>query len=106
MIMQHRLIGPVDRVFVNGPEDLGSIPVRVLPMTFKMVLDTPLLNTLQYKVCIKGKVEQSREGSSTFPIHLGVVAVEKGAVESPSTTVTNITYYARNIHSLSKKERT
>ena len=29
-----------------------------------MVLDTSLLNTQQYKVCIKGKVEQSRERSS------------------------------------------
>ena len=27
--------------------------------TLKMVLDTSLLNTQQYKVCIKGKVEQS-----------------------------------------------
>ena len=27
-----------------------------------MVLDTSLLNTQQYKVRIKGKVEQSREG--------------------------------------------
>ena len=30
---------------------------------FKMVLDTFLLNTQQYKVRIKGKVEQSRERS-------------------------------------------
>ena len=29
-----------------------------------MVLDTTLLNTRQYKVHIKGKVEQSREKSS------------------------------------------
>ena len=29
-----------------------------------MVLDTSLLNTQQYKVHIKGKVEQSREKSS------------------------------------------
>ena len=32
-----------------------------------MVLDTSLLNTQQYKVRIKGKVEQSREKSSAFP---------------------------------------
>ena len=61
-----RLIGLVGRVFVNGPGDLGSIPGRVLPKTFKMVLDTTLLNTLQYKVRIKGKVEQSRERSSAL----------------------------------------
>ena len=51
----HRLIGLVGRVFVNGPEDLGSIPGRVIPKTFKMVLDTALLNTQQYLVRIKGK---------------------------------------------------
>ena len=34
---------------------------------FKMVLDTSLLNTQQYKVRIKGKVEQSRERSSSLP---------------------------------------
>ena len=33
----------------------------------KKVLDTALLNTQQYKVRIKGKVEQSRERSSALP---------------------------------------
>ena len=55
--------GLVGRVFANGTEDLGSIPGRVIPNTFKMVLDT----TQQYKVRIKGKVEQSRESSSAPP---------------------------------------
>ena len=59
-------IGPVGRVFANGPGDLGSIPGRVIPKTLKMVLDTSLLNTQQYKVCIKGKVEHSRERSSAL----------------------------------------
>ena len=61
------LIGLVGRMFANGPEDLGSIPGRVIWKTLKMVLDTSFLNTQQYKVCIKGKVEQSRERSSTLP---------------------------------------
>ena len=52
-----------------------------------MVLGTSLLNTQQYKVRIKGKMEQSRERSSAF----GVVAIEKGAFGSPSTTVTYFT---------------
>ena len=47
------------RVFANDPEDLGSIPGHVIPKTFKMVIDTSLLNTQQYKERIKGKVEQS-----------------------------------------------
>ena len=61
------IIGLVGRVFANGPVDLGSIPGRVIPKTLKMVLDTSLLNTQQYKVCIKGKVEKSRERSSALP---------------------------------------
>ena len=68
-----RLIGQVDRVFANGPADLGSIPGRVIPKTcvipktLKMVLDTSLRNTQQYKVRMKGKVEQSWERSITLP---------------------------------------
>ena len=49
-------IGLVGRVFANGPGDLGLISGRVLPKTLKMVLDTSLLNTRKYKVCIEGKV--------------------------------------------------
>ena len=61
------MFGLVDRVFANGPGGLGSIPGRIIPKTLKMVLDTSLLNTQQYKVHIKGKVEQSRERSSILP---------------------------------------
>ena len=53
-----------------------------------MVLDTSLLNTQQYKVRIESKVQQSRERSSP-PV---VVAIEKGALCSPLTMVTNFTY--------------
>ena len=60
------LISQVGRVFANGPGDVGLITVRVIPKTLKKVLDTNLLNTQQYKVCIKGKVEQSREWSSAL----------------------------------------
>ena len=78
-------------MFANGPGDLGSIPGRVIPKTLKMELDTTLLNTQHYKVRFKGKVEQSREWSSAPPLHLGVVAIEKGAFGSPSTMVANFT---------------
>ena len=61
------LIGLVGRVCTDGLGDLGSIPGRVIPKTLKMVLDTSLLNTQQYKVGIKGKVEQSRERSNAVP---------------------------------------
>ena len=63
----NRLIGLVGRVFANGPGDLGSIPGRIIPKTLKIVLDTSLLNTQQYKICIKGKVEKSRERNITLP---------------------------------------
>ena len=53
----------------------GSIPGRVIPKILKMVLDASLLNTQHYKVWI-----------------LGVVAIEKGAFRSYSTTVANFFY--------------
>ena len=63
----NRLIGLVGRVFASGLGDLGSIPSCVISKTLKMVLDTSLLNTQQYKVRIKGKVELTRERSSALP---------------------------------------
>ena len=63
----NRPIGELGRVFINGPGDRGSIPGRVIPKTQKIVLDISLLNTQHYKVRIKGKVEQSKERSSTLP---------------------------------------
>ena len=67
MSINNRLIGLVGRVFTNDWGDLGSIPGRVIPKTLKMVPDTSLLNTQQYKVHIKGKVEQFKERSSALP---------------------------------------
>ena len=62
-----------------------------------MVLDTSLLNTQQYKVRIKGKVEQSMERNSALPYTSGVVAIEKGAFGSPSTKVVDYYFsYAKN----------
>ena len=63
----NRLIGLVGRVFANSPGDLGPIPDRGIPKTFKMVLDTSLLNNQQYKVRVKGEVEQSWERSIALP---------------------------------------
>ena len=40
-------------MFANGLGDLGSIPGQVIPETQKILLDTFLLNTQQYKVRIK-----------------------------------------------------
>ncbi len=79
------------RVFANCPGDVGSIPGRVMPKTQKMVLDASLLNAQHYKGRIKGKVEKGKELRP--PLHLGVVAIEKGAFGSPSTMVANFTFY-------------
>ena len=57
----------MSRVFANVPGGRGSTPGRVIPKTKKMILDAVLLNTQDYKVKIKGKVEQSRERSSALP---------------------------------------
>ena len=60
--------------------------------TLKMELDTTLLNTQHYKVRFKGK--WSNPGNGVAPsLHLGVVAIEKGAFGSPSTMVANFTYF-------------
>ena len=53
-----------------GPGDPGSVPGHVIPKTLKMALDTSLLYTQQYKVYIKGEVEQSRERNSALPYTL------------------------------------
>ena len=59
----------------------------------KMVLVASLLNTQQYTVGIKGKVEQSKGRSiTTPPPQIGIVAIEKRAFGSPSTKVANFTF--------------
>ena len=57
-------------MFTNGPGDWGSIQGRVIPKTQKMVLNDFLINTQNYKVWIKSKVEQSRERNSILPYTL------------------------------------
>ena len=65
--MVYRLTSLVGRVFANGLGDLGSFLGRTIPKTLKVILDTSLHNTQQYKVRIKSKVEQFREKSSALP---------------------------------------
>ena len=44
----------------------GFNPCQVILRTHKMVLDTSLLNSQYYNVWIKGKVEKSKEKSSSL----------------------------------------
>ena len=56
------------------------------PLFGRGITPCTLLYTQYYKVRIKSKVEQSRERSSA-PLRFGVVAIEKGIFELPSTMV-------------------
>ena len=80
------------RVFANGLGDLGSISGRVIPKTQKTVLNASLLNTQRYKVRIKGKVEQSRERSSTFPYTLVQQLSKREPSGHPRLTLSTLLY--------------
>ena len=88
----------LDVVFVNGPEHLGSVPGHVIQKSLKMVLDTSLLNTRQYKVSIKGKVEQSRERSSVLPNTLVLKRKPSGCPLLWSSTLLTFRYYLTSVH--------
>ena len=72
----------MDRVFVNGPENQGSIPGHVILKTKEWYLISQ-----HYQ---GEKWSNPREGERP-PLHIGIVAIEKGAFGSPSTTVFNFT---------------
>ncbi len=60
-----------------------------------MVCVASLLNTQHYMVRIQGKNGAIQGMELRPPLHLSVVAIEKGAFGSPSTKVANFTYYFR-----------
>ena len=63
-------IGLMNRVFVNRSGRPRFNPWSNHTKDSKMVLDATLLNAQYYKVRIKGKVEKSKEWSSTLPYTL------------------------------------
>ena len=69
-VRANQSIRQIGRMFANGPWDWGSTLGRVIPKTQKIILDVSLLNTQHYEVGIKGKVEQSKERSNSFPYTL------------------------------------
>ena len=71
------------RVVANGLRDQGAIPGHIIPKTQKSVHDASLLNTQHYKVWIKGKWRNP----------VVVVANEKEAFRSLSTTISQLTTY-------------
>ena len=82
----------VGRVFANGPADVGSIPSRVIPKTLKWYLIPPCLILSNIRYVSRVKWSNPGKGLSS-PLHFGVVAIEKGALWSPSTTVPNFYIY-------------
>ena len=74
-------IGLVARVFADGLRYQGSIPIQFTPNFQEIVKETSLLNTLYYKVGIKGNVGNPRKGVVPSYTH-----------SSPSITVANINF--------------
>ena len=82
----------VRRVFANGPGDLGSIPGRVsYQRLLKWNLIPPCLTLSIIRYGSRVKWSNPGNGVARPPLHLGVVAIEKGAFGSPSTMVANFT---------------
>ena len=82
--------GLVGRVFSIGPRDRNFNPGRIILKHSKMVFYAALHKTQHYKVRLKWTNPGKGEA---FLLHLGVIALEKGAFGKSSTTVTNFTYY-------------
>ena len=78
-------------VNINSPRDRGSIPGLVISKTQKLYLRPPCLTLSTIR---QGSRESGAilEKESHPPLHIGVVAIEKGAFVSPSTTVANDLY--------------
>ena len=87
----------MSRVFANSSRDRGSVPGRIIPKTQKKkkkknwYLMPPCLTL---SIIRQGsRVKWSNPGNGVAPpLHLSVVAIEKGAFRSPSSKVTNFTY--------------
>ena len=52
---------------LNGPGVRSSIPGQVIPKTQKMVHNSSLLNTQNYKIQIKSKWSNAGKGAAPFP---------------------------------------
>ena len=86
----YRPIGLMSRVFTNGLGDRVSIRGRVIPKMQKWYLIPPYL-TLSI-IRYRPRVKRGNPGKGVAAsLHLGVVAIEKGAFGSLLSTVTNFT---------------
>ena len=84
----NRFIGQLGRVFTNDLGERGSIPGQVIPK----IPPCLTLSIIRYVSSVKW----NNPGKGVAPpLHLGVVATEKGAFGSPSTSVANFTCHYR-----------
>ena len=86
-IIDNQAIGLMSRMFANGLEDRGSILGRVIPKIQKWYLMLLCLS-----LSIIWQASRAIQGwSSAFLLHLGVVAIVKGAFGPPSTIEMRLT---------------
>ena len=83
----------VCRVFANKQRDRGSISGLVIPKIQKWYFISPCLILCIFRYV--SKVKGSNPGKGVAHSHLDMLAFEKGAFESPVTTVANFTYSHR-----------
>ena len=81
------------RVFANGPWDLVQSQVKSYQRLKKWYLMPPGLTRSIISYRSRVKWSNPGKGVAPPPLHLGVVAIEKGAFESPSTIVANFYLY-------------
>ena len=81
-------------VFANGPGERSSVPGRVLPKIQKwyLMLACLTLSIIRYGSRVKWS---NPENEVVHSQHIVVVAIEKGAFESPSTKGDNFTLLTR-----------
>ena len=85
-------IGIMNRVFANGPVDLGSIPGQVIPKTQKWYLMLPCLTLSIIRFGSRVKRSNPRKEIATSPTPW-CSSYRKGAFGSPSTMVANFAYF-------------
>ena len=87
----HLSIDLIVREFTNGSRDLGHSPRSIIPKTQKWYLMPPYLTLriVKYGSRVSGTIQGKKECSL---LHIGVVAIEKGAFGAPSRTAGQLTY--------------
>ena len=81
----------MSKVFANGLGDRSSIPGQVIPKIQKWYLMPPCLTLSIIRYGSRVKWSNPEKGVAP-PLHLGVVAIEKGAFGPISAKVANFTF--------------